>query len=99
MTLVEQFKEELRVGTWLYNIIHLSVNLTSEPNISDTKVIENAKETEVNARRFTILNDRISKLSTVDIMSLYKEYYSTPGMASMPTVLKALITEKAEQID
>lgn len=95
----EQFKEELRVGTWLYNIIHLSVNLTSEPNISDTKVIENAKETEVNARRFTILNDRISKLSTVDIMSLYKEYYSTPGMASMPTVLKALITEKAEQID
>lgn len=95
----EQFKEELRVGTWLYNIIHLSANLTSEPNISDAKVIENAKATEVNARRFAILNDRVSKLSTVDIMSLYKEYYSTPGMTSMPTVLKALITEKAEQID
>lgn len=95
----EQFKEELRVGTWLYNIIHLSANLTNEPNVSNAKVIENANATEVNARRFAILNDRVSKLSTVDIMSLYKEYYSTPGMTSMPTVLKALITEKAEQID
>ena len=92
------FREELKTGNWLYNIIHLSSRLTHIEEIPFSDFMKEATTLEVNKKRVAELKERINNLSRLDLMNLYNEYYSTPGMTSLPTALKVLISERAEEL-
>lgn len=94
----ETFREELKTGNWLYNVIHTASKLIYVEEVASYDFMEEATTTEVNKKRIETLKERIYNLSRPDLMSLYNEYYSTPGMTSLPTALKVLISERAEKL-
>lgn len=94
----ESFKEELKIGNWLYNVIHTASRLIYVEDVASCDFMEEATTTEVNKKRIETLKERIDNLSRPDLISLYNEYYSTPGMTSLPTALKVLISERAEKL-
>ncbi|MDD5888327.1 MAG: hypothetical protein PUC82_02430 [bacterium] len=94
----EPFKDELKNATWLYNVIHSSARLIHIADVDSASFMKEIANTEVNQKRLDVLKARIAKLGSSDIISLYNEYYNSSSMASLPTALEVLITERAKAL-
>lgn len=92
------FKNELKSGNYLYNIVHTAGTVLKVPfqllSKLKNKIVYRKKDKE----RINTLKNRIDKLSEEDLMTIYKEYRSNQVLSErFPTILNTLLDEKMNE--
>lgn len=92
------FKEELKSGNYLYNIVHAVPAIVKLPfsliRKASGKIMLRA-ESKKNIKK---LKERISKLSEEDLMTIYKEYRGSRVIQEgFPSILNTLLEERVQQ--
>lgn len=91
----DTFKDELKSGKWLYNVVHYGTELANVENISNEEFMHNIATSAKNNARIEILKERLATLSVDDAKKLYDEYYNTSKL--LTTAIKVLLEEKINQ--
>ena len=91
----DTFKDELKSGKWLYNVVHYGTELTNVENISNQDFMNNVAKSAKNNARIEILKERLATLSIDEAKKLYDEYYNTNKL--LTTAIRVLLEEKINQ--
>ena len=93
----ENFKNELRSGNYLYNIVHLVPAIIKLPFQLLQKAAGKILFRESSKKNIKVLKERISQLSEEDLMTIYKEYRGNRVLGEQfPTILNTLLDERIQ---
>ena len=92
------FKEELKSGNYLYNIVHLVPAIVKLPFSLIRKASGKIMLRAESKKNIKTLKERISKLSEEDLMTIYKEYRGSRVIQEgFPSILNTLLEERIQQ--
>lgn len=94
----DNFKEELKNGNWLYNVIHFTAELISATEESGPELIEELSKIGINQERIAILSERVANLPKINLAKVYNEYYANSSKARLTTALKILLDEAINKL-
>lgn len=94
----KEFKEELKSGNYLYNIVHLVPAIIKVPIKLIRKAINRIKYSIEEKKTVATLKERISDLSEEDLKVIWDEYRGTKVIEERyPDILNILLNEKMQQ--
>ena len=94
----KEFKEELKSGNYLYNIVHLVPAIIKVPIKLIRKAINRIKYSIEEKKTVATLKERISNLSEEDLKVIWDEYRGTKVIEERyPDILNILLNEKMQQ--
>ncbi len=93
-----EFKEELKSGNYLYNIVHVIPAIIKAPIKLIRKVINNIRYSVEERKQVATLKERINNLSEEDIKTIWEEYRGTRVTSERyPSILNVLLNERMQQ--
>ncbi len=94
----KEFKEELKSGNYLYNIVHLVPAIIKVPIKLIRKAINRIKYSIEEKKTVATLKERISDLSEDDLKVIWDEYRGTKVIEERyPDILNILLNERIQQ--
>lgn len=92
------FKEELKSGNYLYNIVHLVPAIVKLPFKLMQKISGKIMLRRESKQNIETLKERISKLSPEDLMTIYEEYRGSRVIQErFPSIINTLLEERVQQ--
>ena len=94
----KDFKDELKSGNYIYNIVHLVPALIKIPVNIVRKFISRFTTSLKDRERIDKLKDRIDKLSDADLRVIWREYRGSRVLGERnPTILNTLLNERMQR--
>ncbi len=94
----KEFKEELKSGNYLYNIVHLVPAIIKVPIKLIRKAINRIKYSIEEKKTVATLKERISNLDEADLKVIWNEYRGTKVIEERyPDILNILLNERMQQ--
>lgn len=94
----DTFKNELRTGNYLYNIVHIVPTLIKIPVQLFTKLSSKIMYRQKARERIETIKERLDILPEEDLMTIYKEYRAGKvNQERFPTALNTLLNERIER--
>ena len=94
----KDFKDELKSGNYIYNIVHLVPALIKIPVNIVRKFISRFTTSLRDRERIDKLKDRIDKLSDADLRVIWREYRGSRVLGERnPTILNTLLNERMQR--
>ncbi len=93
----ENFKEEVKTGNYLYNLVHVVPAIVKLPFVGMQKIANKFLYRNSAKRRMQIIKDRLNNLPERDLDILLKEYKNHVEEERYGTGLNVLIEERLEK--
>lgn len=94
----KEFKEELKSGNYLYNIVHLVPAIIKVPIKLIRKAINRIRYSIEEKKTVATLKERISNLDEDDLKVIWEEYRGTKVIEERyPNILNILLNERIQQ--
>lgn len=94
----KEFKEELKSGNYLYNIVHVIPAIIKAPIKLIRKVINNIRYSIEERKQVETLKERINNLSEEDVKTIWEEYRGTRVTSERyPSILNILLNERMQR--
>ena len=94
----KEFKEELKSGNYLYNIVHLVPTIIKVPIKLIRKAINRIRYSIEEKQTVATLKERISNLDEDDLKVIWEEYRGTKVIEERyPDILNILLNERIQQ--